>query len=159
MSQEDDADLFRRLGEEAESWRQRAQDAFEFAGDHRLRGDIAGAEQWDRSASEAFARMELARASLSVLPWRGPLPAPRGGALMRVRCALGLAGILLPPRLVKEDLGDAIELLNALAAAGAPAWVLYAKALSTLFWLAINAVREISSALFGKDKPKTSGEK
>jgi hypothetical protein len=67
---------------------------------------------------------------------------------------LGLLSLILPRRLRDEDLGDALEDLACLRRSGAPRWQLHVKVVSTVFWLSLNAVREISSALQGVFSPK-----
>jgi hypothetical protein len=57
--------------------------------------------------------------------------------------------LALPRRLWEEDLGDALEVLEALAASGAPRWQRWAKIWSTCFWLIPGVVREWTSAWKG----------
>lgn len=58
---------------------------------------------------------------------------------------------LLPRRITGEDLGDAIELISAQQALGRRCGLwFYLKMLSTIFWLIVNAVREVSAAAQGK---------
>jgi hypothetical protein len=57
--------------------------------------------------------------------------------------------LFLPQRLCIEDLGDALEVLAALEAEGAPRWERWAKITSTCFWLIPSVLREWISALRG----------
>jgi hypothetical protein len=57
--------------------------------------------------------------------------------------------ILLPPRLRREDVGDALELIARRRLHGVK---LYTKLLTTAFWLLTNALREVSSSLLGKKR-------
>ncbi len=61
--------------------------------------------------------------------------------------------VLLPRRLRQEDLGDAIEDMNRLVASGASGARLVGKAVSTAFFLGLNAIREVVSAFAGKKSP------
>jgi hypothetical protein len=61
-----------------------------------------------------------------------------------------ITALLLPRRLWEEELGDALEVLHALRAAGAPRWQLNLKIFSTLTWSLVNALREVMSAVTGQ---------
>jgi hypothetical protein len=60
-----------------------------------------------------------------------------------------LAALVLPGRLCKEDLGDALEVVARLRDHDAPAWQVRLKIISTLFWLVINTARELTSVVHG----------
>jgi hypothetical protein len=53
----------------------------------------------------------------------------------------------LPTRLRNEEIGDALEYINAF---GRSPLAIYTKLLSTLFWLGVNALRELASAALGR---------
>ena len=61
-----------------------------------------------------------------------------------------LAQLLVPSRLSKEELGDALEVIHQLVRAHASAWKIYLKIATTVGWLTLNVVREVSSALLGR---------
>jgi hypothetical protein len=72
-----------------------------------------------------------------------------------VPSAFQFLGLILPRRLWEEDLGDALEHLSMLRRFGAPSWQLRLKVTSTVFWLSLNAVRELMATIqgvFRKDK-------
>jgi len=58
--------------------------------------------------------------------------------------------LLLPQRIRDEEIGDALEEIAALVERSAGRWQIRLKIASTTFWLLINAVREVSSAVRGK---------
>lgn len=65
--------------------------------------------------------------------------------------------VVLPPRLVREDLGDSIESIQARIGEGRSGrWVVFT-VLFAAFWLSVNGVREGMSALTGKEKKSTPG--
>ncbi len=68
----------------------------------------------------------------------------------RLPSAFVVIALVLPRRLYKEDLGDAMETLAALENAGAPRWQWWLKICSTYLWLLVNVVRELTSVLHGK---------
>jgi hypothetical protein len=58
--------------------------------------------------------------------------------------------LLFPRRIRDEELGDGAEGIHRLMCLGRPAWQIYVKLASTIFWIMINALREVTSAGFGK---------
>jgi transcriptional regulator with XRE-family HTH domain len=58
-----------------------------------------------------------------------------------------LAEALLPPRLCREELGDAREFIGDTSRPMLARWV---KVVSSLFWVGLNAIREYVGALAGK---------
>ena len=68
-----------------------------------------------------------------------------------------LIGLLLPPRLWKEDLGDALEILATLERSGSPLWQWRLKIVSTCFWLLINTIREVTSVVHGSSTSTSKG--
>lgn len=80
-----------------------------------------------------------------------PPPSPDlSVALGRSKVGLELMELVLPKRLAMEDLGDAMEQIARLVQRREPIWKIYLKTASTMFWLAVKALREIISALPGK---------
>jgi hypothetical protein len=55
---------------------------------------------------------------------------------------LGFLGRFIDSRLANEELGEALERMNRVARAGAPAWVLYSMTGVSAFWTLTHAVRE-----------------
>lgn len=67
-----------------------------------------------------------------------------------------LIACLLPGRLYKEDVGDAMEVLAELERRGAPPWVRWLKILSAHFWLLENVFKEIVAVIQGKNSSSKS---
>ncbi len=66
-------------------------------------------------------------------------------ALARASGWLEVLSFFVPQRIAKEDIGDALESLCLLALRrGNRAWMIYLKATSKTFWIAINTLREYS---------------
>jgi hypothetical protein len=63
--------------------------------------------------------------------------------LQRVDAVLNLLSLLLPSRIMKEDAGDAREVIDKLVERGAPAWMIYTKLASSVLWILFTALREI----------------
>lgn len=72
--------------------------------------------------------------------------------LERIGKVFSIAETLVPKRIANEQLGDALEQIHRYVAEGRPKWYAYIKAISSLFWLMIHAIGEISSSLQGKNK-------
>ncbi|MGZ3456952.1 MAG: hypothetical protein ACXU86_00430 [Archangium sp.] len=90
-------------------------------------------------------------------PEPGPLVgiAPPGSASAVLRRAEGWferVGRWVSPRIANEELGDALECLRQVAAAGAPAWVLYRMAGRAVSWAALHAVQDATRQLAGELK-------
>jgi len=64
----------------------------------------------------------------------------------RVPMGLQLICLLVPKRLSEEEIGDALELIGEIDSR----WKRGIKIASTIFWIIMNAVREVNSALIGK---------
>jgi len=56
----------------------------------------------------------------------------------------------VPKRLSREEIGDALEVIHQLVQVHASAWKIYLKIATTVGWLALNVIREVSSALLGR---------
>jgi hypothetical protein len=85
------------------------------------------------------------------LPEAPPKPrGPRG--LQRAGRFLEVVGAGMTRRIANEELGDALERLDKVAGAGAPAWVLYAMAGVSAFWAATHAAQELVLGLSQKVK-------
>jgi hypothetical protein len=66
-------------------------------------------------------------------------------ALQRVESAFQLAELLVPRRICREELGDAMEVVQEILRDGRPIWHAYVKAVTTILWLVWNAVRAPAS--------------
>jgi hypothetical protein len=58
--------------------------------------------------------------------------------------------LAVPKRIAQEDIGDALELIGNLRTDGASPWMIWLKVISTFCWVAMNSVREVTSALLGR---------
>jgi hypothetical protein len=58
--------------------------------------------------------------------------------------------LTIPSRQADEEIGDALEVISSLDSR----WKIWLKTVSTVFWLFVNALREVTSALYGKPAPK-----
>lgn len=117
---------------------------------------LAPPARMPRRISREFAR-ELARELAPELmmeprtdphgaPWLAHEPVNRPG-LPGARALLNGVGRALPVRIANEELGDALERLDRVALAGAPAWVLYAMAGVSACWATTHAVQELARGL------------
>jgi hypothetical protein len=68
-------------------------------------------------------------------------------AAQRAARLFDVATLLLPRRLVNEQLGDALEQINGYANEGKPVWWIRVKTISALFWTAVHALGEIISTV------------
>jgi len=62
--------------------------------------------------------------------------------------------LLLPRRLREEDLGDGLEDLARLRRSGAPHWQIRLKIASTVFWVLLAALHEVSTTVWGLVLPR-----
>lgn len=60
--------------------------------------------------------------------------------------AFNFTALLLPKRVLDEDLGDAMEQINTLRAAGGPRWQIYLKIISSILWAIWSAVKSPSAS-------------
>lgn len=81
--------------------------------------------------------------------WLSPV-APEYRVVRRVEAWLDFVGRWLDARTANEEVGDALERIHELAAARAPAWVLYSMAGVSAFWVATHAVQEAARRAAGK---------
>jgi len=72
-------------------------------------------------------------------------------ALSRVDSVLHFLSLFLPARIMKEDAGDAREVIDKLVAVSAPTWMIYTKLTSSVCWILLAAVREVLTVT--KKKP------
>lgn len=61
-----------------------------------------------------------------------------------------LVEALVPSWLAREQIGDAQEVLDRMKSEAAPRWLVYAKIVSTVAWVLVNALRELAAAIRGK---------
>lgn len=72
-------------------------------------------------------------------------------AVRKAGAVLDFATLLMPKRLVNEEIGDAIEAMHIMAMdSGCPRWKIWLKVFTTCFWIGLNAMRNITSAVLGK---------
>ncbi|HWM95220.1 MAG TPA: hypothetical protein VN493_30985 [Thermoanaerobaculia bacterium] len=71
--------------------------------------------------------------------------------LLRVDAVLKFLNLFLPSRIMKEDAGDAREIINKLVADDSPTWMIYTKLSSSVCWILVAAVREVLTVT--KKKP------
>jgi len=102
-------------------------------------------------------RTAAASSTLVLVPHHGLAPTARSAVSVEVvrsdtplghraaRTLFGMVEALLPKRLAREELGDALEYI-----AANPGWRAWVKIVSTIFWTGVNAVREWRSAFGGK---------
>lgn len=62
--------------------------------------------------------------------------------------------LTVPRRIAEEDLGDALECIYLLRLLGRPRWKTWLKVAATVFWVLINSLREITSAVRGRARAK-----
>lgn len=100
----------------------------------------------DRTVSEAFVPEAQQGGSSGA---EGIWSTHRSG-LKVAESVFSVIELCVPPRISSEEIGDALEVLESLAAAGAPSWKLHLKIASTVFWLGLNVVREVVTAALGR---------
>jgi hypothetical protein len=61
-----------------------------------------------------------------------------------------IAELFLSKRVCGEEISEALDVINRLKREGASPWRIWLKFVSTCFWLAVNSIRHVSSALQGK---------
>lgn len=84
------------------------------------------------------------------LPGAQSRAVPDRSRLRVAESIFSLVELFVPSRISAEEIGDALEVLDDLAADCAPSWKLHLKIASTVFWLGVNVVREIVTAALGK---------
>ncbi|WP_437329999.1 hypothetical protein [Sorangium sp. So ce381] len=62
-------------------------------------------------------------------------------AMLHVNWVFGFVTLFVPKRLVDEEIGDALELMAKHFRYSRLLWPIYVKLASTVFWMAINAIR------------------
>lgn len=67
---------------------------------------------------------------------------------------LDLVSLIVPRRLAQEEIGDALERTHRLASLGRPRWEIWLKVSTTVFWVLVNSLREITSAVRGRASAK-----
>jgi hypothetical protein len=75
----------------------------------------------------------------------------RAETLRKVESTFSVVELMIPPKLRGEEIGDALEEINRMAVRpDFRRWRVWLKVASTCFWVAVNAVRQVSSAILGK---------
>ena len=95
-------------------------------------------------------------ASALVPPTQLVNPAPMPPAETRASTeqrALSWLAVLAPLRLYNEEVGDALEVIAAMKKAGCPQYKIRLKVWSTVFWVFLNALRELLAGLTGRKSP------
>ena len=72
----------------------------------------------------------------------------------RPREILEFVTLLVPRRIAEEEIGGALEQIHYLSSLGRPRWQLWLKVVTTLFWVCLNSLREITSAVRGRASAK-----
>jgi hypothetical protein len=83
-------------------------------------------------------------------------PVPRTQAEMRASTAqkaLSWLAVVAPRRLYNEEVGDALEVVAAMEKAGCPRYKIRLKVGFTIFWVLLNALRELIAGLKGQKSP------
>lgn len=76
---------------------------------------------------------------------------PRTTIVGKVESSFRLVDLLVPKRLSNEEIGDAVECINRMLMDPAyKPWKIWLKVATTWIWIAVNAVRNVASALTGK---------
>lgn len=94
-------------------------------------GTARAAARTARAAAKAWGDASTKKAALlepSVKP------------LARASRALGLIELLVPKRIADEEIGDAMEVIVRMVDHGQPAWRVYLKVASTVFWVLLHTV-------------------
>jgi len=68
-------------------------------------------------------------------------------AAARSSWLLDFATVWVPARIANEEVGDAVQQMVRYADEGRPAWWLYAKAVSYVFWTAVHAISDVVSRM------------
>jgi hypothetical protein len=65
--------------------------------------------------------------------------------MFRVARTFDRVELFVPKRVAYEEIGDALEVIARRLQNGCPVWQAYVKMVTTLVWIAINAIREAVS--------------
>lgn len=85
-------------------------------------------------------------------------PSPRETAIARATMALDFVSMLVPMRLEREEIGDALERINAMAAAGRPSWFIYLKVATASWWVAWHSLIHYAERIAGIIGKATGGK-
>lgn len=99
---------------------------------------------WSRIAGGAAVVIAV---SIAIVVWRVSYDEQRTTALLEV------IAYLIPPRVNDEMIGDALEKIYCERKSRNRTWLIGLFVASTFFWVVINAVREVTTAVLGKNKP------
>ncbi len=123
------------------------------------RADVQTAEMEAEAAGRAAAAARHEWAVADFTPWvedlRWEETQQRNEKAVALEAAarwLGVIELLVPARLRQEEIGDALEVIQRVAADGQPRWPwrVAVKVASTAFWVLVNAVREMAAGLLGR---------
>ncbi|WP_426751695.1 hypothetical protein [Myxococcus sp. Y35] len=76
----------------------------------------------------------------------------------RATWILDLLSMCVPKRLASEEIGDALERINAMLAAGRPSWFIYLKVATTTWWVAWHSVLHYAERIAGIIGKATGGK-
>lgn len=96
-----------------------------------------------------FKLLRLRARTPEILPFR--TPASDSDTLSKIDATLTFLQLFLPARIMKEDAGDAREVIDKLVADNAPTWMIYTKLTSSVCWILLATVREVLTVT--KKKP------
>lgn len=84
----------------------------------------------------------------------------RGGhpTVQRATWMLDLLSMWVPKRLASEEIGDALERINAMSAAGRPFWFIYLKVATTSWWVTWHSVLHYAERIAGIIGKATGGK-
>jgi hypothetical protein len=105
---------------------------------------------WHRFSAEQKLRLDELQAEAVAFLEKAPRSIDYSGILSRVAQGFDLLQLVVPKRIADEEIGDALELIDRLARERRPKWRIYLKAASAVFFVLLNAIREVSSSLLGK---------
>jgi hypothetical protein len=71
----------------------------------------------------------------------------RGARSLRaVDTVFTLISAVLPSRICRDEIGDAMEMINRYVQEGRSPWIVRLKVVTTIFWLLVNTVREVAAS-------------
>jgi hypothetical protein len=92
----------------------------------------------DRDARAA--RVHADQAQVRVTVWH---PAHAEPAIARAAWTFDVLSLIVPPRISNEEVGDAMERISSMVAAGQAPWRAYLLMVMTVFWVLVHAAHAI----------------
>lgn len=103
-----------------------------------------------KKLAREMARIEALAAIRKANPWIEEMSVyrsvPAQRAMLSATRVFGFAEMLFNKRITNEELGDALESIAKHLKGSNPVWWAYIKLITTMFWLTVNAVKEVKSA-------------